>query len=99
MLAGDHRQLAPTVHSDEAARSGLSMTLFDRLLRRHGAGIARMLTVQYRMHADICQWASNAMYGGRLVAAPTVAAPLAVTVEAPSTLRMTTLLMRSVRRS
>lgn len=26
----------------------------------------RMLTLQYRMHADICGWASEAMYRGRL---------------------------------
>ncbi|KFM22807.1 DNA-binding protein SMUBP-2 [Auxenochlorella protothecoides] len=33
-----------------------------------------MLTQQYRMHTDIMDWCSVALYGGRLVAAPAVAA-------------------------
>jgi hypothetical protein len=44
----------------------LGRTLFDRLMGFVGATHATMLTTQYRMHADICRWASEAMYQGRL---------------------------------
>ncbi|KAF7968001.1 hypothetical protein HWV62_32200 [Athelia sp. TMB] len=44
----------------------LETTLFDRLARMHGARVKRMLTVQYRMHAQICAFPSAALYGGRL---------------------------------
>ena len=36
VLAGDHRQLAPTVISAEAAKGGLSVTLFERAHARFG---------------------------------------------------------------
>jgi AAA domain/R3H domain len=67
VLAGDHKQLPPTIKSSAAAAAGLGLTLFDRLLQAHGSGISRMLCVQYRMHADICGWASAATYSGQLV--------------------------------
>ncbi|MBK8979509.1 MAG: IGHMBP2 family helicase [Planctomycetes bacterium] len=76
VLVGDHRQLPPTIVSQAAADGGLARTLFERLDARHGADVTRMLTVQYRMHAAIMQWASAAMYDGRLEAAPAVAGHL-----------------------
>lgn len=33
VLAGDHKQLPPTIKSHEAAAAGLGLTLFDRLAR------------------------------------------------------------------
>ena len=56
ILAGDHLQLPPTVTSPEAERGGLGRTLFARLHAAHGEEVARMLTVQYRMHAEIMAW-------------------------------------------
>lgn len=73
MHAGDHLQLPPTVLSDKAATGGLATTLFERLHRMHGHA-AHMLTTQYRMHADIMTWASDALYKGRLQAHCSVAA-------------------------
>jgi len=73
VLAGDHLQLPPTVISDEAQTKGLSDTLFQRLHDTYGESIAKMLTVQYRMHSDIMQWSSDAMYQGKLTAAESVA--------------------------
>lgn len=32
MLAGDHKQLEATVKSDEAAKKGLSLSLFERVM-------------------------------------------------------------------
>lgn len=71
--AGDHLQLPPTVLSDKAATEGLSVTLFERLHRMHYHA-AHMLSTQYRMHADIMTWASNALYKGKLQAHASVAA-------------------------
>ena len=69
VLAGDHLQLPPTVLSDEAAKGALQQTLFERAHNLFGERAVTMLSVQYRMHASIMQWASDAMYGGSLEAA------------------------------
>ncbi|KAM5316922.1 DNA-binding protein SMUBP-2 [Glossophaga mutica] len=73
VLAGDHRQLPPTIVSPKAALAGLSLSLMERLAGQCGAGVLRMLTVQYRMHRAIMQWASEALYAGQLTAHPSVA--------------------------
>ena len=52
---------------------GLQTTLFERLHAMHGDAASTLLTVQYRMHSDIMQWASDAMYAGRLTAHSSVA--------------------------
>ena len=58
--------------SDEASRAGLSETLFARAHAKWNAvGVAKMLTVQYRMNERIMRWASDEMYEGKLFAAPT----------------------------
>jgi ATP-dependent RNA/DNA helicase IGHMBP2 len=77
VLAGDHCQLPPTIKTKHhRAQVGLGKTMFERLLelygdRRHTTNgtprISRMLKVQYRMHQDIADWASKAMYGGELM--------------------------------
>ncbi|XP_062432389.1 DNA-binding protein SMUBP-2 [Rhea pennata] len=68
ILAGDHKQLPPTIVSHKAAAKGLSLSLMERLIERYGEKATRMLTVQYRMHQAIMQWASSEMYSGRLTA-------------------------------
>ena len=91
VIAGDHKQLPPTVLSQSATRDGLSHTLADRVVAKFGGGrgssgggrgsnggcsdnsVVHLLTVQYRMHACIMQWSSDAHYGGALVAHGTVA--------------------------
>ncbi len=72
VLAGDHLQLPPTVVSATAAQQGLGDTLFARV-QGGWPQVSRMLTVQYRMHAAIMQWSSEALYGGRLQAHASVA--------------------------
>lgn len=74
ILAGDPHQLPPTVIDPEAARRGLSVTIFDRLFARLGDQAVRMLVTQHRMHEDIMSFPSQALYQGRLVAHPSVAA-------------------------
>ena len=66
VLAGDHHQLPPTVKSEKAAREGLRETLFEKCIQRQ-PHTARMLKVQYRMHAHIMGFSSEKFYGGQLV--------------------------------
>ncbi|XP_015718818.1 DNA-binding protein SMUBP-2 [Coturnix japonica] len=73
ILAGDHKQLPPTIISHKAATKGLSLSLMERVIKRYGEKVVKMLTVQYRMHEAIMQWASSEMYDGRLSAHPSVA--------------------------
>lgn len=83
ILAGDHKQLPPTVLSPQAARRGLSRSLFERLLEDHGEGVKRMLAEQYRMHQQIMSFPSREMYGGGLRAHPSVAERLLTEVLTP----------------
>jgi superfamily I DNA and/or RNA helicase len=73
LLAGDHRQLPPTVLSAEAAKGGLGRSLFERLVDTHGADVHRMLLEQYRMNEALMSLISQDFYGGLLRAHPLVA--------------------------
>jgi ATP-dependent RNA/DNA helicase IGHMBP2 len=73
VLAGDPRQLPPTILDPDAARAGLQRTLFERLAERWGTRVLRLLEVQYRMHEALMRFPSDSMYEGRLRAAPGVA--------------------------
>jgi len=73
VLAGDHRQLPPTILSREAEARGLDRTLFQRLVEAHGDDVTEMLTVQYRMHRTIMTFPGREFYGGRLEAHASVA--------------------------
>ncbi|RXN00564.1 DNA-binding protein SMUBP-2 [Acipenser ruthenus] len=68
ILAGDHKQLPPTIKSHTATVKGLSLSLMERLIQKYGDQVVKMLTVQYRMNHAIMQWASEQMYAGRLTA-------------------------------
>jgi ATP-dependent RNA/DNA helicase IGHMBP2 len=72
IIAGDHRQLEPTIKSLQASHDGLNITLFERMINKY-PNTAIMLTVQYRMNDTINNWSSNEMYGGMLVADKSVA--------------------------
>jgi ATP-dependent RNA/DNA helicase IGHMBP2 len=72
VLAGDHRQLPPTVLSLEAR--ALARTAFDALMSRDdAAGCRHMLTVQHRMNAALMDFPSDRFYAGKLSAHPSVA--------------------------
>lgn len=72
VLAGDHCQLPPTVKSVEAMRGGLGRSLMERLVENHPETVS-LLTVQYRMNAEIMDFSSRWFYGGMMTAAPEVA--------------------------
>lgn len=71
VLAGDHCQLPPTVKSPEAAKEGLSVTLFEKCIARQS--VAVMLTTQYRMHTQIMQFPNRQFYQRNLQADGSVA--------------------------
>lgn len=71
LLTGDHKQLPPTVLSQGAKQAGYGRSLMEILVEDNKQPCL-MLTVQYRMHPDICLWPSQRYYEGKLVAAPEV---------------------------
>ena len=73
ILAGDHRQLPPTIVSPEAAAEGFGISLFERLVDLHGPDVVRRLDVQYRMHELIAGFSSAEFYDNTLVAHSSVA--------------------------
>jgi len=75
VLAGDPRQLPPTVIDSDAERLGLRTTYFERLARVAGpTAPVRMLVVQPRMHETLMTFPSQSQYDGKLVAAHSVTA-------------------------
>ena len=70
ILAGDHRQLPPTVLSTEAAE--LHQTLFERWMAVIPTGFSALLRIQYRMNQRIMQFPNHEFYSGRLIASPKV---------------------------
>ena len=65
VMAGDHKQLPPTVVSRQAAQNGLDVPLFARLQYNGGLG-ALLLTTQYRMHPAIATFPSQQFYEGKI---------------------------------
>ncbi|NOT74008.1 MAG: AAA family ATPase [Cyclobacteriaceae bacterium] len=67
IFAGDHCQLPPTIKSLDAAKRGLSTTLFQKGISRH-PDRSTMLKVQYRMHQHIMEFSSRYFYKDELIA-------------------------------
>jgi ATP-dependent RNA/DNA helicase IGHMBP2 len=72
VFAGDHCQLPPTIKSYDAAKAGLSVTLFEKVIERRPE-TAQMLQVQYRMPEDVMGFSNDWFYGGKLQAAENTA--------------------------
>ena len=73
VLAGDHRQLPPTVIAPAAAEGGLGVSLFERLAEAHGEAALVTLAEQRRMNDAILAFPSRHVYAGRLRGHPSVA--------------------------
>ena len=71
ILAGDHRQLPPTIKSPEAMHGGLDKTLMQYIVEQKPQAVS-LLTVQYRMCDTIMQFPNREFYGGQLTSAPEV---------------------------
>ena len=82
IFAGDHFQLPPTIKSNEAARAGLSTTLFEKGIKRNPQA-ASMLQIQYRMHEHIMEFSSRHFYKNELVAHESVKNKLLKANESP----------------
>ncbi|KAK6090079.1 hypothetical protein P3W45_000967 [Vairimorpha bombi] len=64
ILVGDHKQLGPTILSKKVAKAGFKQSLFERLI---SVGVSPyILSLQYRMHPDLCEWPSETFYNGEL---------------------------------
>ncbi|XP_050175668.1 LOW QUALITY PROTEIN: probable helicase senataxin [Myiozetetes cayanensis] len=81
VLVGDPKQLPPTVKSIKAQQYGYDQSLMARLQRLLEEQVQRnvlrslpvvQLTVQYRMHPDICLFPSNYVYGKTLKTAKAI---------------------------
>jgi ATP-dependent RNA/DNA helicase IGHMBP2 len=82
VFAGDHCQLPPTVKSTEAAKAGLSQTLFEKCVVLHPKAVV-LLEEQYRMNNAIMEYPSTVFYQSRLKAHATVAEHLLFTGDEP----------------
>ncbi|MCD8318753.1 MAG: AAA domain-containing protein [Paraprevotella sp.] len=71
ILAGDHRQLPPTVKCPEALRNGLDRTLMEAIAERQPSAVS-LLRTQYRMNDTIMQFSSACFYDGKVESAPEV---------------------------
>ena len=71
ILAGDHRQLPPTIKCPEAQEGGLDLTLMQQIAENKPSAVS-LLTVQYRMSNEIMQFPNQEFYEGRLTSAPSV---------------------------
>jgi predicted DNA helicase len=72
IMAGDHKQLPPTILSEEA-KEDLQVTAFEKLVSREGDSITEMLLTQFRMNEKIMEYSDQAFYGGNLRADDSVA--------------------------
>ena len=71
ILAGDHRQLPPTIKSPAALSGGLDKTLMQTICENKPRCVS-MLTIQYRMSDDIMQFPNREFYDGLLQSDPSV---------------------------
>ncbi len=73
IMAGDHKQLPPTVLSPLAKKKGLEFSLFERMIILYGDKIKEMLNIQYRMADKIMEFPAQKFYQGKLKSADFVA--------------------------
>ena len=71
VLAGDHKQLPPTIKCYDAAKGGLATTLME-IIAENKKDVVTLLETQYRMNSKIMQFSSDWFYDGKLKAAPDV---------------------------
>lgn len=70
VLCGDPFQLPPTVKSRDANKSGLALTLMEKVIQK--GFVHQMLKVQYRGNELIMGYSNQYFYNNKLLASPTV---------------------------
>lgn len=70
LLVGDTKQLPATITSELAKSKNFGRSMMERLEQNGMQHL--MLSIQYRMNIDICQWPSTQYYGGALETEPTI---------------------------
>jgi len=73
ILIGDHKQLPPTVVNQEAAKNGLTISLFEKLIETYQENLSSLLEIQYRMNREIMGFSSIYFYDNNLKAAESAA--------------------------
>ncbi|TGK33705.1 AAA family ATPase [Leptospira gomenensis] len=69
ILAGDHKQLPPTLFSE---KNGLETTLFEKAaIRLRDSGHVFLLDTQYRMKDEIAEFSAREFYEGKLISGRT----------------------------
>ena len=63
ILAGDHKQLPPTILSNKAQK--LSNTLFESLIKKYSHK-SQILNIQYRMNKELMEFPNSEFYQNRL---------------------------------
>lgn len=71
VLAGDHRQLPPTLKCPEALQGGLDKTLMQTIVENKPKAVS-LLRIQYRMCDGIMQFPNQMFYDGLLESDPSV---------------------------
>ncbi|MES2153537.1 MAG: AAA domain-containing protein [bacterium] len=74
VLAGDPKQLPPTVVSIDAKEAGLDVTLFERIEELTGKDRTVMLQTQFRMREPIVAFSNKRYYEGLIQTDPAAAA-------------------------
>jgi predicted DNA helicase len=64
VLAGDHKQLPPTILSEKAKE--LSTTLFEKLIEKYPFK-SEILKIQYRMNEKLMEFPNKEFYNGKLI--------------------------------
>ncbi|MFW6038026.1 MAG: IGHMBP2 family helicase [Candidatus Saliniplasma sp.] len=68
VMAGDHKQLPPTIKNKQAKEEGLADTMFERIIAMYGSRVKTLLEVQYRMNEKIMHFSDDTFYEGRIKA-------------------------------
>ena len=70
IIAGDHKQLPPTVKSRDAEQLGLTETILDRMADHLPESV--LLTMQYRMDPKILGFSNQQFYDGKLLSSKVI---------------------------
>ena len=64
-LIGDQKQLPPVVLDPKATKTGMNITLFERMLKLYPE-LFNMLNIQYRMHPELAKYSSQDFYNNKI---------------------------------